>query len=67
MNLDIKKIIIGVLYLGYLVYLYVLFNSWSLASGGNMFMEIIQGTVPLSAIVFINLIFQKKIRLSIPI
>lgn len=67
MGLDIKKVIVGMLYLGYFIYLYFLLANWDLASGGNMFMGVIQGTVPLSAIIFVNLIFQKKIKISVPV
>ena len=67
MKLDITKIIIIIaLYLGYFVYLYVLFNHWQLASAGNTLIGIIQTVIPLSAIIFINLILIKKINISIP-
>jgi len=67
MKLDIKRtIIIFALFLGYFVYLYILFTNWSLASGGNMFIGIIQGIIPLSAIIFISLVLGREISISIP-
>jgi len=68
MGLDIKaKIITGILYLGYFIYLYILFTNWSLASGGNIFIGIIQGIIPLSAVIFISLVLSGDIKVTIPI
>lgn len=67
MDFDIKKIIIGALYLGYFLYLYALFTHWQLASAGNIFLGILQGVIPLSAVIFINLVLIKKIDISIPV
>jgi len=66
-KLDIKRaIIIILLFLGYLWYLYVLLNNWQLASGGYVSIGVIQGIIPLSAVVFISLILNGKIKISIP-
>ena len=68
MSLDAKaKVIAGGLYLGYFVYLYILFTNWSLASGGNNFIGIMQGIIPLSAIIFISLVLSGDIKVVIPI
>lgn len=68
MNLDIKaKIITVILYLGYFIYLYILFTNWSLASGGNNFIGIVQGIIPLSAVIFISLVLSGNIKVAIPI
>ena len=62
-----RKIILGALYIGYLFYLYVLVNKWDLASGGNLFIGLIQGVIPLSAVILINLVLKRKVNISIPI
>jgi len=68
MNLDKKTIIItGILFLAYLVYLYILITNWSLASGGNSFIGVIQGIIPLSAIIFIGLVLVGDIKIAIPL
>lgn len=68
MNLDKKAIIItGILFLAYLAYLYILLTNWSLASGGNTFIGIIQGIIPLSAIIFIGLVLVGDIKVAVPI
>lgn len=67
MNNNIKGIIIAALYLGYVFYLYFLFAHWQLASAGNMLLGILQGAIPLSAIIFINLVLIEKIEISIPV
>ena len=67
MNLNTKRIISVGLYLGYFAYLYILFTHWQLASAGSMTAGILQGVIPLSAIIIINLILSKKVKISIPI
>jgi hypothetical protein len=67
MSLDTKKIIIWVLYLAYLIYLYVLFSNWKLVSAGNIFMGVAQGIIPLSAVIFINLVLKEKIKTLIKV
>jgi len=68
MGFDTKGITItGILYLGYFVYLYILFTNWNLASGGSNFIGIIQGIIPLSAVVFISLVLSGNIKVIIPI
>jgi len=62
----IKKIIIGILYLVYLIYLYILLSKWELACGGNTYIGIFQIIIPISAIRFINLVLDKKIKISTP-
>lgn len=62
-----RKIMIGVLYLLYIIYLYFLLSKWEQVSGGNIFIGIIQAVIPLSAIIFINLILNKKIKILITI
>lgn len=61
-----KKIIIGLLYLGYLVYLYILLTNWELASRGSILMGVFQVVIPLSAVRFVDLVLNKKIKTSIP-
>jgi hypothetical protein len=68
MNLDKKTVIItGVLFLAYFVYLYILLTNWNLASGGNNFIGIFQGVIPLSAIIFIGLVLVGDIKVAIPV
>jgi hypothetical protein len=68
MGLDLKRmIIVGLLYIGYFTYLYVLLTHWELASGGHMFVGILQGVIPLSAIIFIGLVLSGEIKITIPI
>ena len=68
MSLDTKAIIItGILYLGYFWYLYALFTNWSLASGGNTFIGVIQGIIPLSAVIFISLVLSGNIKVAVPL
>ena len=63
----VEKIVTGILYLGYFVYLYVLFTNWQLASGGNIFIGVVQGVIPLSAVIFISLVLSGDIKVTIPI
>ena len=66
-SFDIKrKLIIWVLYLAYLWYLFILFTNWELASGGKIYMGIIQGIIPLSAAIFIHLVLIKEIKIAVP-
>lgn len=68
MGLDIKaKVITGILYIGYFIYLYILITNWSLASGGKNLIGAIQGIIPLSAVIFISLVLSGNIKVAIPI
>lgn len=60
------KIITFLSYLVYISYLFLLIYKWDLASGGNYFVGSVQAVVPLSALIFINLVLKGKVKIVVP-